>query len=323
MSTELEFIQGYSPLFAQLHKNGKPLVSPLGATAYYVYLITGFPTNFATISKKAKEAMGGNISAGKLIKGRQDLLELGFISKIIPVENNSDFDREVFLPIAPEFVWEDNIEKIKGKISENTVAERFKLVEELQKIYKTNFGKYGVKIESGCITVFHSSQWLLYYLANNIKGNSSIRMLLGTLGSFEMPNIKYYESMLSSGLITKIICDPAVTKKIRIENILSLKEKYPQNIDIRATPFAHGTSRRLIYDNMAIDGKKLLGLNSDLSYISTIYFQEYIIKRMQEYFELTFERSLDLKETINSEDPSLDYKKGPSIFRSKHETPEN
>ena len=145
MPTELEFIQGYSPLFSQLLKNGKPLSTPLGATAYYIFLITRFPTNFSTISQEAKKIMGRNINEGKLSKGRQDLLELGFISEILPVNGNLEFSREMFLPISPELVWQDNIEKLDGKIDSEAIAQRFKLVEELQKIYKTNFGKYGVR----------------------------------------------------------------------------------------------------------------------------------------------------------------------------------
>jgi len=260
MPTELEFIQGYSPLFSQLLKNGKPLSTPLGATAYYIFLITRFPTNFRTISQEAKKIMGRNINESKLGKGRQDLLELGFISEILPVNGNLEFGREMFLPISPELVWQDNIEKLDGKIDSEAITQRFKLVEELQKIYKINFGEYGVRVEDGSITVFHSSQWLLYYLGNNIKDNKNIRMLLGTLGSFEKPYIKYYEDMLRKGLKTKIICDPAATNDVdlRINNIMKLKEKYAENIDIRASPLSHGTSRLMIYDNMAIDGKKLI-----------------------------------------------------------------
>jgi hypothetical protein len=102
--------------------------------------------------------------------------------------------------------------------------------------------------------------------------------------------------MLENGLKTKIICDP-VTRDVdlRIEKIIQLKEKYPLNVDIRATTQSHGTSRRMIYDNMAIDGKKLLDFNRDLSYISTIYFQESIIARMQANFESSFKNSIELE----------------------------
>jgi hypothetical protein len=129
-----------------------------------------------------------------------------------------------------------------------------------------------------------------------MSNNKNIRMLLGTLKSFQEPYIKYYENMLENGLKTKIICDP-VTRDVdlRIEKIIQLKEKYPLNVDIRATTQSHGTSRRMIYDNMAIDGKKLLDFNRDLSYISTIYFQESIIARMQANFESSFKNSIELE----------------------------
>jgi hypothetical protein len=176
------------------------------------------------------------------------------------------------------------------------VSRRFEHIEDLQHIYKSTFGKYGISIQSGSITLFHSSQWVLYSLVYNMSNNKNIRMLLGTLKSFQEPYIKYYENMLENGLKTKIICDP-VTRDVdlRIEKIIQLKEKYPLNVDIRATTQSHGTSRRMIYDNMAIDGKKLLDFNRDLSYISTIYFQESIIARMQANFESSFKNSIELE----------------------------
>lgn len=276
----------------------QPLKSPLAATAYYTFLIKRFPTNFKAIYQEAKEVMGSNINQSKLRNGRRDLLELGFISQVLPVNDESiDFNREMFLPISPELIWQDNVEKLNGIITPNGIEQRSALAKELQEIYEANFGKYGVRIEKGSVTVFHSSQWLLYYLASNIKNNTNIRMLLGTLGSFEEPYIKYYKNMLMAGLNTKIICDP-INKEVnrRVKNIMKLKKIYPQKIEIRATPISHGTSRRMIYDNMAIDGKKLAGFNSDLSYISTIYFQEHIVARMQNNFETAFQNSLELKD---------------------------
>jgi hypothetical protein len=45
---------------------------------------------------------------------------------------------------------------------------------------------------------------------------------------------------------------------------------------------------------MAIDGKKLVAFNSDLSYISTIYFQKEIIERMKNNFDTAFETSREV-----------------------------
>jgi hypothetical protein len=299
----------------------KPLRSPLGAAAYYTFLIKMFPTNFNAIDKAAKVVMGRNMNSSKLEKGRQDLLELGFIARILPVfeenkkmvkkavENNLNLStlsenkeneisdnelsgRETYLPISPELIWQDNVDKLEGIIATRGIQQRSDLAKELQETYKKTFGNYGVRIEQGSITVFHSSQWLLYYLAYNIKENQSIRMLLGTLASFEEPYIKYYIKMLESKLKTKIICDPrAKGARERIKGILDLKSNYGENVDIRATKLTDATSRRMIYNNLSIDGKKLAGYHSDLSYVSTIYFQPNIINRMRENFDISFELS--------------------------------
>jgi predicted DNA-binding protein YlxM (UPF0122 family) len=125
-------------------------------------------------------------------------------------------------------------------------------------------------------------------------------MILGTLGSFKEPYIKYYENMLTSQLITRIICDPVTPEANQgINNIMKLKEKYLDHIQLKATPVSYGTSRRMIYDNMAIDGKKLLNFNSDLSYISTVYLQQDIIDRMRANFDNAFQKGLEIKRSAN------------------------
>jgi hypothetical protein len=296
---DLEFIQAFSPLFAHLQGSSeeKLLKSPLGSTAYYIFLIKYFPTNFRIIAKAAKDAMGSNINLNKLVRGRQDLLELGFISQVLPLygQIKENFDRETFLPIAPILTWQDNVDNLRGIISPENLEHRLELIEELQDTFRINFGKYGVKVENESITLFHSSRWLLYFLLYNVNDSKNVRMLLGALGSFRAPFIKYYEKTLSSGLKAKIIYDPTTeTSKERIDNLMKLKEKYDANIKIKTTPISHGTSRRIICDNMAIDGKKLVAFNSDLSYISTIYFQKEIIERMKNNFDTAFETSREV-----------------------------
>lgn len=298
MPTDLEFIQGFSALFA--HLSGEKLKSPLGATAYYTLLIKNFPTNFKAITRDARKAMGEAINASKLKTGREELLERGFIAKVLPVHGNVDFNREMYLPISPEFIWQDNVPGLIDVVSTEGIAQRFELIKALQDIYKSNFGKYGVKIEDGCITVFHSSQWLLYFLAHNVGYNKNISMLLGTLGSFQEPYIRYYKIMLKAGLNTRIICDQAAKETIKgIKNINKLKKDYPNTIQIKATPIPYGTSRRMIYDNLAVDGKKLMANEGDLSYISTIYAQEELIARMRNVFEAAFRESLELTSEVS------------------------
>lgn len=289
---DLDDIQTLSVLFAH-----RGLKNPVAAAAYYVLLLKKFPTTFSEMSKDARELLRGIYRASAMRNARLELLREGFIAQVLPLTSyNLDFGREMYLPMAPEFVWQDNIHFLEEKMDLKEISHRFERIEELQSTYKNVFGKYGIKIQNGSVTLFHSSRWLLSYLNYNMSDNKNIRMLMGTLKSFEGPYIKYYEKMLEAGLKTKIICDPAVDKKTdqRILNILKLKENYPKSIEIRATPLSYDTSRRMIYDNMAIDGRKLRDIESDLAYISTIYLQERVIASMKNHFDSAFANSLDL-----------------------------
>jgi hypothetical protein len=294
MTTDLEYIEGFSPLFAHFHKKSQyKFRSPLGATAYYILLIKNFPTNFTAILDDAKKVMGSNINSNKLKIGRSDLLEQGVIAQVLPV-NQMEKGREMFIPISPQYVWKDNVESLNEIISPEGILQRSKFAKELQYIYDTNFGNYGVGREYNSITIFHSSQWLLNYLLYNINDNKNLRLLLGTLGTFREPNIIYYKKLLEAGLNIKIICDPISEKSRKfLDNILNLKEIY-QNLEITATSISYGTSRRVIYDNMAIDSRKLVDAKSDLSYISTIYFDAPIIERFRLNFDAAFYRNKSL-----------------------------
>ncbi len=74
-------------------------------------------------------------------------------------------------------------------------------------------------------------------------------------------------------LTPKILFDDK-NKEI-LEIARKAKEKYPEKIDFMYTLINHWTSRVAIYDNMAIDIKKLLPTNrKEPSYIGTIYLQK-------------------------------------------------
>jgi len=89
--------------------------------------------------------------------------------------------------------------------------------------------------------------------------------------------------------VTKIACDPSSEGIFkRISDIRTLEEKYGGNIDIRFASVTYGTSRRVIYDNMAIDGRRL-AIAGDLAYVSTIYFQKSVIERMRDNYDRHFE----------------------------------
>lgn len=285
----LEYIQNISPLFA--HCGFK---YPLGAAAYYALLIENFPTTFKTINDQAKRIMVEQIKPNQLRAGRYELLQHGFLAQVIPMASKDiEFDREFFLPISPDLVWKANVKKLDKIIAEKELIHRYREIEKLELEYKEIFKKYGIGSETGSLTAFHSSKWLLYILVYNIPINQNLWMLLGSLGSFEPPYINYYRYMLEKGINTRIIYDKEdPDTEERINNIINLKKKYAQRIEVRSNPVSDETSRKFICDNMVIDGKKILSFGkNDLSYISTIYLQKDIIDRIKKSFHTEWENA--------------------------------
>jgi hypothetical protein len=112
-------------------------------------------------------------------------------------------------------------------------------------------------------------------------------MTLGSLGSFQYPYIEYYEDMLKNNIRTQLIYDSSDDDaKDRLENILKLKEIYFDKIKIKSSPSFYGTSRKFIYENLAIDGRKILLADPklDLCYISTIYLGKEKIEHLRRSF---------------------------------------
>jgi hypothetical protein len=124
-------------------------------------------------------------------------------------------------------------------------------------------------------------------------------MFLGSLGSFVEPYIRHYEDVIKTGIKTRIVYDQNDTNaQQRLNNILNLKKEYNQNIEIKGNPTINATSRKFIYDTMAIDSMKLvIGKRSidfrdlfkpkkgDLYYISTIYLDPDAIDYIESGFE--------------------------------------
>ena len=189
-----------------------------------------------------------------------------------------------------------NIKKLDKIFDPSEQLHRYEQVVELENLFKNTFRKHGIRTEKGNITIFHSSKWLLYTLIYNIQDNQNLSLFLGNLGSFQDPYIDYYKYMLKKGLKTKIIYDgTSYEANKRIENIIKLKTEYPGKVEAKNYLVSDRTSRKFIYDNMAIDGKKLLFEGSDLSYMSTIYLQNDFIERLYKNFEEEWDSAIDIK----------------------------
>jgi len=250
------------------------------------------------------------------------------------VDADVDFDREPFLPVNPEIIWEENLDRLRAYWKQpEEMAFRSEKIKDLYKHYLKNFKKYGFGTERGSITTLYNGVWITHALLNNIKYNKKLDMMLGALGSFDLPHIEYYKKMLKQGMTVRVLYDPnsndqmlkavrmlydanptdqmvkseklkykeqkAITEQ-RLKNIKKLQEDYPERIKVRCTPVTHATSRRIICYNdkepyLAIDARKVLNLDSRESsyYIGTIYLQKELIKFVEENFITAWEHSID------------------------------
>jgi hypothetical protein len=272
-----------------------------GAAAYYVTLIEQFPTNLQRIKESAKGLLLKNIRPAHLKEGRQELLEKGFLARVITsdADNFLRFDREAFLPVNPRTIWEDAIHnetyKAKSDILFKTRNEkkfREESIIELEKIYKEKFKKFGIGTETGSVTMHYSGQWALYFLLNALDEmphkNFEALFMLGGLGSMSRLG-KYYENALKKGAKIKIIFEDEIEDNIK--KALKLRELYPSNIELRYTPIQYLTTRRIILDNMVLSGDRLLpAKRNEPTFIGTIYLQKEIIEYIKNHFMASWGR---------------------------------
>lgn len=113
--------------------------------------------------------------------------------------------------------------------------------------------------------------------------------------------------MLNGGLEIKALFhkDPLTTSteheekefRIRIQNALKLKEDYPELIEIRITPISHVTSRRVVFDKLAIDARKLLSEDeTESTYVGTFYMQNDFITYIKGNFDSAWKRGIPIAE---------------------------
>lgn len=141
-----EIIRTFTPIF-----RGLKFENPRAASIYYVNLIINFPTNFQGILNEAQAIYGSEVNRQALQSGRRELLRHGIIGRTYFTEDaDVDFDRETYLPVNPEIIWEENQNKVMTYWKQpEEMAFRKAKVKELYKYYLKNFKKYGLGIEKG------------------------------------------------------------------------------------------------------------------------------------------------------------------------------
>jgi hypothetical protein len=290
------------------------------AATYYSLLIQNFPVKSKSeIIEKSKKAKH-KLNFPSLDIARNILLRNGLIAKIYLPEKK--FGNEPYLPANPAVIWEENKENIKE-------GKEFRLdkAEELIKTYKNKFSENGFTEIKDPITILYSSRWFTYTIINNlfIENNVNLNMTLSGLRSFDDSHIKFYEDILSTkksdapSLLSSRLPNPPKINALfdphpytknegkkqefeeRLERARCLMDRYPQNIKIRYINLTHATSRRVVFNSMAIDARKILPFDieeplGEPSYVGTIYLEPEQIDFFEKNFADSWEISTDISE---------------------------
>jgi hypothetical protein len=245
--------------------------------------------------------------------------------------------REQFIPVNPSLVYNYYKKNIKEaeelrarKIIERTehadtmgrksplmfdeeeiphIEDRIKSIE---KLFYDNFGKYGLYIDPNAdpkreldsLTLYYSSQWTLLFTLNNLKYNKELCLMISGLSSFQKRYIDFYKQILNNKECKlRILFDKIeATSEEGIETMKELTDQYKERIQIRYSAIPYATSRRILGDEMGIDGRKLLDrrdlrqkekTTGDSFYVGTIYLQKAYVDKLKEHFDSSWDHSKD------------------------------
>ena len=230
-----EILRTFTPIFRGLN-----FQNPRSAAVYYVNLIMNFPTNIQHILSEAQAIYGKDITRQALLAGREELLRTGIIGRTYFTEDSDvDFNRETYLPINPEMIWDENLDKVKTYWKwPDEMAFRKAKVDELREHYLKNFKKYGLGIERRSITGLFSFPWMWRGGVNIFRNNYTKRLDIMT-NSLEVSIVPdyfdYFDEMLKRGLTmrllyevsTKILFDKNTKRKMLKDEEMALKEYRP------------------------------------------------------------------------------------------------
>jgi hypothetical protein len=313
-----EIIRTFSPIFRGLN-----FENPRAAAIYYVNLIINFPTNLQNILNEAQTIYGNEINRQALYAGRQELLKNGIIARTYFTEDaDVNFDREMYLPVNPEIIWDENRDKAKTywKQPEEMDFRKIK-IKRLYEYYLMNFKKYGLGTEKGSVTGLCNIHWFARVIINIYDFTMSIDSMINALELFMIPDYsEYYEKAFKRGMTQRMLYDMNIKRKMlkdeepkfkeyvpvieqRRSRLEKLRRDYHEQINIRYTPIAYTTARQAICYNeegpyLAIDLRKLLSLDPKALpyYIGTFYLQKDLINHIKENFEAAWVSSTALEE---------------------------
>jgi phosphoribosyl-ATP pyrophosphohydrolase len=267
------------------------------ASIYYILSINDPSLNFTEMLGEAVK-IKRTVSQGALKKGRDDLLSNGLLARVLfPNNAGEELEQNEQIPVHPKILFEEHEEYLRELYEPDDFSIRKKQVEHFYGVYADNYGKYGLKLDKGRITLHCSRKWIVSYIASIIAGREvkvdALSMMLSGLGVLEEPYRDYYEERIKSG--TKIRMIFGGEEEIEeIEEAKELRNEYEEDIEIRYTPSISRTCKSFIIDDtLAMDGKKLLARDEEEPlYIGIMYLQEEeCIKNLRRDFEAKWKMS--------------------------------
>ena len=219
---------------------------------------------------------------------------------------------ELYLPVNPILIWNAHKLEQARVFNEEKVKDREMDVFELGITYRKNFGDFGIGSRRTNISIINSYRWLLYTIANVLKHDHGLSMMLGDITTFESQYADFCDSMLElhKGIRIKLLVEPTdELNKIKanepgqgIDNLKKLMEKNPDiNFEIGETPIPHATSRMIICEEpngspyMSLDEWKILPINRpEPSYMGTIYLESNSVTWMKNKFDASWIKRQDI-----------------------------
>lgn len=245
------------------------------ASLYYLASIYYTPVSFTEMYRKAKR-IRKSISERALRNGRNALMDNGLIAQALFVHgSDTKFGTEPYLPVNPRIVVEVYTEYLKDIYSDEDFSIRNRDVEELHGIWMENFGRYGIGIEKGSVTLHYADTWVMYNLLGIMDRfeNATISMMLGETDVFKEVYKAYYNHIIQQGSKIRAIID----RNDEAKDVKRLKMEYGDKIEVKYIPREdYGTCRQIFFDHdWALDGMEiLLSDRSGPSCIGTIYIRE-------------------------------------------------
>jgi hypothetical protein len=257
------------------------------ASIFYILSVLAPSLNFTETLREAVK-IKRTVSQGALKKGRDYLLNKGFLAMVLFThDTEEEFEQNDYIPVHPKIIFEENKKYLREIYEPEDFLVRKKQIEDFYGVYEDNYGKYGLKMEKGCVTLYYSDMWLVSYISSLIIERSSVKTLSLMLSGFRVfkeAYRQYYTDKIGSGLTIRMIFGG----EEEIEEIKALRNEHEEHIEIRYTPSISRMCKSFIVDDkLAMDSKKLLPMNREgLSYIGTLYIEEEeCIKNLRRDFE--------------------------------------